>query len=455
VTPSASETGARRLLSLLLGLLVLVLAFAGPSAAEEPKTASESKEKQEAASPSEKPKRLAFGVELRWREEFRDNSDFQPSNDFDSFLGQRIRAHLRLRIHSHLTAFVEGQDVWLFGAERDKIIHSLGTNLYQAYVDWKPAVSERWEVRAGRQELVYGEERLVGAFGWDNVGRSFDGARLRYRAGLWSTDFFGARLVDVRRAGAGHRPGNQDLYGIYSTRKPKESASRTELYALYLHDGLRTSGENPMGTFQPTNIVTLGFRHLHQPKGGWRYSIEHAWQFGERGPDGHGAAMLVSTGGYAWGGRWEPRLQGEYDFATGDNDPSDGRSREFNNLFPTNHIFYGYADLVGLRNVHDFRLTASVRLHSKLTVEVDYHRFLLVARRGPWKNAAGRVMGFDPTGAAGRDLGQEFDFTARVPLHAHVSILTGYSIFPPGRFAVLTRGPATHHFGYIQTTVRF
>ena len=443
---------------LAVGRVVFVLLFLLILGAPSGRASAEEKKEQgktgSEGTPAKKSERFEFGVELRWRAEFRDNGDFQPTDDFDTFLGQRVRAHLRIRIHPHLTAFVQGQDVWLFGAERDKVIHNLGTNLYQAYLDWKPGGSDRWELRAGRQELVYGEERLVGAFGWDNVGRSFDGARLRYRSGSWVSDFFGARLVDVRRAGAGHRPGNQDLYGIYSTRASK-SARRAELYALYLHDGLRTAGESPVAIAEPTDIVTLGFRHLHQPKAGWRYSVEHAWQFGERGPDAHRAAMLVAMGGYAWGRRWQPRLQVEYDFATGDNNPSDGRSREFNNLFPTNHIFYGYADLVGLRNVHDFRLTASAQLHPKLIVEADYHRFLLAARRGPWKNSGGRVLGFDPTGAAGRDLGQEFDITCRVPMQTHVSLLGGYSLFLPGRFAALTRGPELHHFGYVQTTLRF
>lgn len=448
---SAQALAAGRIIGVLLFLLILA-APSGRVSAEEKKEQGQAS--AEGASPK-KSERFEFGVELRWRLEFRDNNDFQPADDFDGFLGQRVRAQVRIRIHPHLSAFVQGQDVWLFGAEQDKIIHNLGTNLHQAYLDWKPAGSEHWELRAGRQELVYGEERLVGAFGWDNVGRSFDAGRLRYRSGSWVSDFFAARLVDVRRAGARHRPGNQDLYGIYSTRAPKESASRTEAYALYLHDGLRTVGEHPPGTAEPTDILTLGFRHLRQPTTGWRYSVEHAWQFGERGPDAHRATMLLASGGYGWGGRWQPRLHLEYNFASGDDDPQDRRSREFNNLFPTNHSFYGYADLVGLRNVHDFRFTASGRLTAKLTVEADYHRFLLAAQRGPWKNAGGRVLGFDPTGAAGRDLGQEIDITCRLALPTHVSLLGGYSIFLPGRFASLSRGPQTHHFGYIQTTVRF
>ncbi|MCZ6759975.1 MAG: hypothetical protein O7D29_06335, partial [Gemmatimonadetes bacterium] len=49
------------------------------------------------------PPRVEFGVELRWRNEFRDNIDFQPADDFDHFVGQQIRADLRVRAHPHLS----------------------------------------------------------------------------------------------------------------------------------------------------------------------------------------------------------------------------------------------------------------------------------------------------------------------------------------------------------------
>ncbi len=226
---------ARTLLAILF--LAGVLGLPPAAAAEEPDSPAASAQAP-APEPEKKPKPVEVGFEMRWRLEFRDNADQQPADDFDAFLGQRLRVHLLFRLHPHLSAYVEGQDVWLFGAESDKVIHNLGTNLHQAYLDWKPGGSERWELRAGRQELIYGEERLVGAFGWDNVGRSFDAARLRSRAGAWTSDFFWARLVDVRRAGLPHRPGNQDLYGGYFTRAKKDSPGRTELYALYLRDGL-------------------------------------------------------------------------------------------------------------------------------------------------------------------------------------------------------------------------
>jgi hypothetical protein len=391
---------------------------------------------------------------MRWRFEFRDNLDFRSPNDFDFFVGQRLRLTLQARLHSHLRAFVQGEDVWLFGSETDKIGHNLSTNLHQAYLDWKPWGTTNWNLLVGRQEFIYGEERLVGAFNWDNVGRSFDAARLRYRRGAWTNDFFWGRLAKVPRGNLPSRPGNQDLYGVYLTRVSPRGSASTELYGLFLRDGLRTAGERRTAP-QTTRVFTLGFRRLVQPKSGWWYGVENAWQFGHRGPDSHGAVALSSKTGYTWTKRWQPALQFEYNFATGDHDPTDGNSNEFNNLFPTNHPFYGYADLEGWRNLHNFRLMAAARLHPKLTVEADYHRFLLASRRGAWKSATGIVLGFDPTGESGRDVGQEVDLTLRLPLHKHFSLLAGYSFFLPGRFAARTRGPETSQFGYIMPTLRF
>ncbi len=403
------------------------------------------------------PPRVEFGVELRWRNEFRDNIDFQPADDFDHFVGQRIRADLRVRAHPHLSLYIQGQDVELFDEENDKIIHELATNLHQAFFEWNPGGSEQWTLQGGRQEFIYGKQRLLGDFGWDNVGRSFDAVRLRHRRAGWSGDFFWARHVDVRRRGARSRPAPQDLYGAYLSRTRDGAPGRTEIYALFLYDLLFIPGE-PGLNVKTTRIFTGGFRRVWQPAQGFRYEVENAWQFGQRGPDGHRAAALAASGGYGWTGKYKPSLVFEYDFATGDDGP-DGRSREFHNLFPTNHLHYGYADLFGWRNIHDFRLTATAQVHAKLGFQADYHRLLLAERTGAWKNAGGRVLGIDPTGQAGRDVGQEIDLTFRVPVvfsfFKQLSLMGGYSVFFPGAFAERTRGPQTHHFGYVQTTLRF
>jgi hypothetical protein len=399
-------------------------------------------------------KKIELSVEARWRFEWRNNADLQPAADFDGFSGQRIRINFKAALHSDFRLTLQPQDVWVWDANSDKVIHDQATNLHQAFFDWKPSGSKRFEFRLGRQELMYGEERLVGAFNWDNVGRSFDAARLRVKQGHWSSDFFWGRLVDVRRNGARRRAGKQDLSGGYFSRQPKGSPGVTEFYALFLRDSLPTRGE-VRTVRESIRIFTGGFRRAYTPKSGWRYSLEHAWQAGKRGPDAHAAAMLIASCGYLWERKWKPRLGFEYDLASGDNNPADGHSGEFNNLFPTNHFFYGTADLVGLRNLHDFRFTLAASPHPKTTLEIDFHKFLLVSPRGPWKNAGGRVLGFDPTGNSGRDIGQEFDITVRVPVHGRVNLMGGFSAFWPGAFARATRGGEMQKWAFLMTTVRF
>lgn len=421
--------------------------ISGPAS---PATAQNSKTENK-----EPPQRIQLSVELRLRNELRDNADFKPADDFDHSFGERLRINLRANLHPRFALFVQAQDVWVADSNTDKTVHDLATNLHQAFFNWQLAGTNRWEFRGGRQEFVYGEERLIGAFSWDDVGRSFDAARLRNRTGAWTNDFFWGRQVDVRRNGARARAGAQDLSGAYLTREPKGSTSRVDLYGLFLRDGLRTSGEIAGAPKETVRLGTFGFRWMRKPKTGWRYSLEHAWQFGRRGPDAHRAVMLIGTAGFAWAGRWQPRVQVEYDFATGDGNPADGKSREFHNLFPTNHPYYGYADLVGLRNMHAVRGTGALSLHSKVSLEFDYHHLFLASPRGPWKNAAGRVLGFDSLGRFGRDLGHEVDVTLRFPVHKYLGFMAGYSAFIPGRFASQNRGPETHHFSYIQTTVQF
>jgi hypothetical protein len=55
---------------------------------------------------------------------------------------------------------------------------------------------QRWSVRAGRQPLAFGDERLVGADGsWDNRGQAFDGVRASLSRGQWNWDLFSANPV--------------------------------------------------------------------------------------------------------------------------------------------------------------------------------------------------------------------------------------------------------------------
>jgi hypothetical protein len=127
----------------------------------------------------------------------------------------------------------------------------------------------------------------------------------------------------------------------------------------------------------------------------------------------------------------------------------------FFNPFPTNHQLCGYAGLMGGHHVQGFRSVFTVAPAQPVRFDVDYHRLYLLQARGAWKNAGGAVLGFDPTGQSGTHVGDEVDFLVAFPLHKHLKVLSGCSLFLPGEFARKTRGEDKQHFVYLQTQVDF
>src|SRR6185312_8795895 len=72
-------------------------------------------------------------------------------------------------------------------------------------------------IKVGRQELSYGEERLVGAFAWNNIGRVFDAAKLRWQNPWFGVDLFGSRPV-IPEDGRFNVENDYDWFsGVYAT----------------------------------------------------------------------------------------------------------------------------------------------------------------------------------------------------------------------------------------------
>src|SRR2546422_2780459 len=54
-------------------------------------------------------------------------------------------------------------------------------DLHQAYITLGNHKEFPLSLKVGRQELSYGEERLIGAFAWNNIGRVFDAVKVRWQ----------------------------------------------------------------------------------------------------------------------------------------------------------------------------------------------------------------------------------------------------------------------------------
>lgn len=353
------------------------------------------------------------------------------------------------------------------GPESDQI------DLHQAYFTVGNHKEFPVSLKVGRQELSYGDERLIGAFGWNNIGRAFDAAKVRWQNAWFAADFFTGMPV-VPRDGQFDMPNSYDwISGAYLTwtQVPK---TILETYFLARNASREAANFFRSPQFpQPTarDIYTIGGRLKSKPGefGHWDYLMEGAYQFGNYAATFTGrrleqsAYMFVGQIGYTFADAWAtPRVALEYSFSSGDENSTDGTHGTFDNLFPTNHKFYGYMDFLSLQNLQDLRAIYQIKPTTRMSVSLEGHAFWLADTSDALYTVAG---GPRTTGGYGINkkydnyVGSEIDLIAGYALTRYASLEAGYGHFFAGKYidqSEKANGGATDaDWVYLQTTIKF
>jgi len=411
--------------------------------------------------------------------------DFRESGaDTDNtYLLLREKLHLGYAPCAWLTAFVEGRNSSSYHDDRKPNPEEDSLDLQQAWLRLGNAKDFPLTAKAGRQELIYGDERLIGAFDWNNIGRVFDAAKLRYETDdLW-VDVFSGRVVLVDDNNFNVSNDYDYLSGVYASTRTLVPKQETQLYFLSRNTSPKspnaTSGSPQAGGPSARDIYTIGLRVKSLPGayGGWDYGAEIAGQFGRVketvGPQAganlnHEAVAATVSGGYTWTKAFgSPRVGLEYNYASGDSNPNDGKHETFDNLFPTNHKFYGFMDFFSWQNIHDLHLTSSIKPYKKLTVTADYHLFWLAdthdnfytvagTRRGGVTTTPGTGYGINPT--YDRYVGSEVDLVATYAVKSYASAQVGYGHFFVGNYvksSLSAIGSSDADFVYVQLLFAF
>lgn len=365
------------------------------------------------------------------------------------------------------------------GPESDTI------DLHQAFVTIGNHKEFPVSLKIGRQELSYGEERLVGAFAWNNVGRVFDAAKVRWQNEWFGADFFTSRVVIPED----HRFNVNNDYdwfsGVYANVN-KVPKNLLDVYFLSRNaNGNAIAAEPSPQAPQPSarDIYTVGARLKSKPGelGNWDYTLESAYQFGNfqdrrLGGDAaprldHSAYMVVAQGGYTFADAWAtPRLGLEYSFGSGDDNPTNKTHTTFENLFPTNHKFYGYMDFISLQNIHDVRPVITLKPHPRLSLAFEGHLFWLANTHDNFYNVGGAPRGGTAATPLGNGygvnsryssyVGSEMDVIAGYAITRYAQIEAGYGHFFVGDYVKSSLSAPTHgstdaDYVYAQLTLNF
>ncbi|PYR76423.1 MAG: hypothetical protein DMF87_18320, partial [Acidobacteria bacterium] len=368
------------------------------------------------------PSWLRVRGEFRERAEGAENAGFNDARD-DLYYLSRLRLNVSTT-SKYVVATVQAQDARV----ARKTVGPTGApfkaafDLRQAYADIgtprAPVVA-----RVGRQELGFGDQRLLGASNWTNAARTFDAARVTIRSTSAQIDLFGASLVRILdgefdRSGNGNR-----LAGAYVSTTKLVPRAAVEPYAFYRRD-------------VPTSLrqLTSGVRLAGALPAAVEYNVEMDVQTGTAGTNairawaGHWQARRAFTR------RLQPRASGEYNFATGDSSPTDGTRGTFDQLYATSHDKYGLADQVGWRNIHDMRVGIDfMPLHATL-VTVNHHSYWLAEKRDGLYAANGALLAGVASGAARARVGEEVDLQVARPLTPQLALAAGYSHLFAGPF---------------------
>jgi hypothetical protein len=164
------------------------------------------------------PKWVHINGEYRARFEGLSGLGFKP-DAADAFLLGRLRLNLRVSPTSWMRFQVQGQDsqAMFRNAKPDAPPYENTFDLRQGYVELGNADKPPITLRVGRQELFFGEQRLIGHLNWTNTARSFDAARLTLKYGNFKVDAFASSVVNLKEGEYDRSSGGNDLHGAYAS----------------------------------------------------------------------------------------------------------------------------------------------------------------------------------------------------------------------------------------------
>jgi hypothetical protein len=395
---------------------------------------------------------LSFGGQARERYDYFNNLNFgEGPQDEDGFRLTRLLAHVDAHFGPNVRAFLQLDSSLAndrFGGPRPGDADDF--DIQQAFADVKLALGDSASatLRVGRQELIYGAQRLISPSDWSNVRRTFDGAKVSFEFSQDALDVFWVRPVVVDKSHFNSDDAHTWLAGIYNvTSLPQVlpgARSKLDLYLLALERA--GSSENASAS----DTYTLGTR-FHATPGPWDFDVEVDGQFGHVESSAIGAWAVAAEGGYTFQGvPTTPRAALGVDVASG----SASAAHRFNQLFPPQYLYLGHMYVVGRQNLIDLHGGVTAHLTRDITLDVAEYLFWRQNTHDALYNLSGGVVraGDGSTAAA---IGNEFDAVVNWEINRHLSAYVGYAHFFAGPFLRRTGPHSDIDFLYAAVTFTF
>ena len=378
----------------------------------------------------------------------------------DSFLLHQVFIHADVKYRKLFRFFIEGVNAMVEDRDHPPLgIDENRFDFHQLFADFNVLGEDvPLTLRFGRQELSYGKQRLVSPLPWGNTRRRFDGVKLFWRDEKFHVDAWYVKALPVNRRENLHRKPDEynadhDFYGLYTTYKGIKNHG---IDTYFLAQRRTDDTPNANGNRGDLSLYMLGTRWWGKT-GPWDYETEWGGQWGTYAGETIQAWMLTLDGGYTLKDvPWTPRIGTAFDYATGDQDPTDSTHQTFNQFFPLGHAYLGYMDAVARSNVIDAQTNLTFKPIKNLTAKLAYHALWLAQPEDALYNAGGGPTRRAAVGArSSRELGHELDLTLAYKIDVHSAVLFGWSHFWGDNFLEVTGRSEDADLIYLQYVLKF
>ena len=392
---------------------------------------------------------LSLGGQVRDRYEYFHNNTFgSGAQDQNGYNLLRVMLNADVHAGPFLRAFVQG----ISATEQDRVGGPRSSDenkvdLHQAFVDLTIPLGDdlSFNLRSGRQVVIFGAQRLIGASDWTNVRRTTDGFRATLNSPGNSLDAFYLRPARVLPYTGDDNSPHTFLLGLYDTWKiPGElSKAKTQLesYVIYANRQNMTFNKTKAGESR----YTFGSRVTAIPKP-FDIDVEGDYQVGQFHEKETHSFSLAAVGGFTFEHvLLSPRPFIGFDIASGGRTDNPGDA--FDQLFPSGHDQFGIIDALGRQNIIDVHPGVTLALLKNepaakaVSLLAQYRQFWRESNQDAAYTSSGTVLRASGISTA-TSIGGEFDLQLNWQFDRHISAYAGYCHFFEGAF-ISNTGP--HH----------
>jgi Alginate export len=397
---------------------------------------------------------LHIGGEYRNRIEGPTGIGYATTRDFYTL--DRLRINMMIVPKSWLRFRGEVQDAQIFFNH-----HIVNANpnedkwtLWDGYTQVGSSETGWLDVIGGREVLRFGDERVIGPSEWLNVGRTFNTARVDvhhpgYKVSIFASSVVPGENSDLHNA----MPGN-NLFGVYGDFENVVHKANFEPYVLWRVAPSSSALPETLGRGH-LNEVTVGLHLKGTLAERFEYDAEFDGQTGLLGTSPIRAwAGFVSAGKVFSKIATTPRVFLEGNYASGTKNPAGRDWNTFDQIYPSNHDKFGFADLVGRRNLEQFRLGSEEDPTKKWDIKEQFEGYWLATTYDNFYASSGAIAVAAHPGAS-HHIGNELDLVAEYQLNKGLSFGFGYARMFAGQFLKTTTPGHDYSYPYAYVEYNF